>query len=129
MLVFQLVETRAGLGRVDAGSAPTCVCVGAVRGPKGEAHRPDDVSSEEWEGLFEWVTWKLALLRAQPGAHAYHSLEVSPHHKPPAGTSAREFESAASSGGVPRFMLVRNPYSRLLSAYLDKVMLQNVTGM
>mmetsp|Transcript_7201 Transcript_7201/g.12132 ORF Transcript_7201/g.12132 Transcript_7201/m.12132 type:complete len:283 (+) Transcript_7201:182-1030(+) len=75
------------------------------------------------------TTWKFALLRAQPAAWRYHDLDYSPHIKPPSGTSADEFAAAVAKSAAPRFMLVRNPYSRFLSAYLDKVRLQNKTAL
>ena len=114
----------------------------------------------------EWVVCAHVSRRLESGPawQRYHSLEASPHRKPPAGTTAAEFARAASSRAVPhaptassprplrlavgmrqcrarpsayrtrrssgrRFMLVRNPYSRLLSAYLDKVVLQKVAAL
>ena len=70
------------------------------------------------------TTWKLALLRAQKQARRYHRLQRSPHSRPPSGNTALDFTAAAQNRSVPRLMMVRNPYSRILSAYLDKVVLQ-----
>ena len=68
------------------------------------------------------TTWKLALLSAlHPRRHSW-LLERSPHqrrsvHKLPSFTSAKLRQAV-------RIVLVRNPYDRLLSAYLDKMVLQ-----
>ena len=61
------------------------------------------------------TTWNLALLRAGPHTR-YHNLIVSPH-RAPAEPNCKEHEWDAD---VPRFAMVRNPYSRLLSGFLDK---------
>ena len=61
------------------------------------------------------TTWKLALLRAGPHTK-FHNLTVSPHGAPAKPTCGKYSKDVA----VPRFMMVRNPYSRLLSAYMDK---------
>jgi hypothetical protein len=68
------------------------------------------------------TTWKLALLRASeyPAVKTkYFDLQQSPHGAP-ASQGCRNWTSAA----IPRFVMVRNPYSRLLSAYLDKCIVQ-----
>ena len=68
------------------------------------------------------TTWKLALLSAlHPRRHKW-LLERSPHqrrsvHELPSFTSAKLRRAV-------RIVLVRNPYDRLLSAYLDKMVLQ-----
>ena len=36
--------------------------------------------------------------------------------------AAPSFAAAAANSEVPRFIMVRNPYSRLLSGYLEKVL-------
>ena len=70
------------------------------------------------------TTWKLALLRASEDPkvqRTFFDLQNSPHGAP-ATPGCRNQTSAA----IPRFMVVRNPYSRLLSAYLDKCIIQGV---
>eukprot|EP00511_Aplanochytrium_stocchinoi_P013045 CAMPEP_0204891496 /NCGR_PEP_ID=MMETSP1349-20130617/27376_1 /ASSEMBLY_ACC=CAM_ASM_000710 /TAXON_ID=215587 /ORGANISM="Aplanochytrium stocchinoi, Strain GSBS06" /LENGTH=248 /DNA_ID=CAMNT_0052056903 /DNA_START=228 /DNA_END=974 /DNA_ORIENTATION=+ len=44
-------------------------------------------------------------------------------------TTMEEFHNALMNSTIKRFMFVRNPYSRLLSAYLDKVILQHKRGV
>merc|ERR1719181_322973 len=61
------------------------------------------------------TTWKLALLRAGPHTK-FHNLTVSPHGAPAKPTCGKYSKDVA----VPRFMMVRNPYSRLLSGFMDK---------
>ena len=54
-----------------------------------------------------------------PERAAYHDLQRSPHSAP-AIPGCHNYTSANNF----RFMVVRNPYSRLLSGYLDKCILQ-----
>ena len=67
------------------------------------------------------TTWELALLRAGPHIE-YHDLIISPHgHKGrPAAPAEPNCGEHSEDAAVPRFMLVRNPYSRLLSGFMDK---------
>ena len=68
------------------------------------------------------TTWKLALLSAlHPRRHGW-LLERSPHQR----RHIHELPSFASAKlrRAVRIVLVRNPYDRLLSAYLDKMVLQ-----
>ena len=61
------------------------------------------------------TTWKLALLRAGPHTK-FHNLTVGPHSAP----AVDECDKYSEDVAVPRFMMVRNPYSRLLSGFMDK---------
>lgn len=72
------------------------------------------------------TTWKHVLLRASEDPtvrNRYFDLLRSPHGAP-AAHGCRNWTSAA----IPRFMMVRNPYSRLLSAFLDKCMINQSSG-
>eukprot|EP00316_Scyphosphaera_apsteinii_P004972 CAMPEP_0119312562 /NCGR_PEP_ID=MMETSP1333-20130426/26884_1 /TAXON_ID=418940 /ORGANISM="Scyphosphaera apsteinii, Strain RCC1455" /LENGTH=266 /DNA_ID=CAMNT_0007317203 /DNA_START=199 /DNA_END=999 /DNA_ORIENTATION=- len=71
------------------------------------------------------TSWKLAFLRANPKAVRFHSLTRSPHGAP-AMEGCDTYKNATAN--IPRFMVVRNPYSRLLSGYLDKCILKSESG-
>ena len=65
------------------------------------------------------TSWKLLLLRGSTHL-AYHSLKKKPH-----GAPAPEHCLSTPMLVAPRFLLIRNPYSRLLSGFLDKCLLQS----
>jgi hypothetical protein len=67
------------------------------------------------------TTWKLALLRGTNHA-SFHRLDRTPHGS--ASPASPGCEAATADRAVRRYMMVRNPYSRLLSGYLDKAVLQ-----
>ena len=69
------------------------------------------------------TTWKLALLSAlHPRRHA-QLLEQSPHRRRGVHRLPRDTSWTTRNRAV-RIVVVRNPYDRLLSAYLDKMVLQ-----
>lgn len=48
-------------------------------------------------------------------------LRETPHSQPYRANGVKEFRGAMEDMNLPRFLVVRNPYVRFLSAYLDKV--------
>ena len=72
------------------------------------------------------TTWKLALLKAM-GVEGFPSssstFDTSPHGVmlPTAAISQQYWESLVGNTSVQRYMIVRHPLTRLLSAYLDKI--------
>ena len=79
----------------------------------GQTHNKAFVCLNEQAGS---TSWKLALLRAGPHTE-FHNLTISPHGAP-AERDCGKYNSRDAA--VPRFMMVRNPYSRLLSGYMDR---------
>ena len=65
------------------------------------------------------TTWKLLLLQGLRDLTTRASILTHSPHGAPASPCSAEWLSIA-----PRFLLVRNPYSRLLSGFLDKCLLQ-----
>lgn len=66
------------------------------------------------------VAWKLLLLRAHPALGIVNGTPISVPHRAPAEPDPA-FRLALADRSVPRLLFVRNPYSRLLSGYLDKI--------
>lgn len=65
------------------------------------------------------TVWNLAIVKALPTHTRFHNLTENPHQVPLHNT-LQQISTALADAKVPRIRIVRNPYSRLLSGYIDK---------
>ena len=80
--------------------------------------------------------WKALLLKSFDEnffATFVNSTKIDPHaaqfrNNKTEKTTKAMYEAALKDSSIPRIMLVRNPYSRILSGYLDKVDAANFTA-